>query len=138
MRTGILLTVSSIDRQHLGALIRDRSGKNQLATSKVGTGPTLSYTYDAAGGGLGEAADVSGGVSAAYSPNLCSIYDLNGPFGNVDLGGGWGPHATGDAFYGQGVNAQFVTGAGITLGAGLGEGGASTITTTAVTIGHVW
>ncbi|WP_352498958.1 hypothetical protein [Mesorhizobium sp. M0030] len=96
-------------------------------------------TYYAAGGGLGVGADVSGGVSVAYSPNACSIDDLNGPFNNVSLGGGWGPHASGDGFFGKGANGRSIAGAGITLGAGLGEGGADTVTTTNVTpIGHIW
>jgi len=75
-------------------------------------------TYYAAGGGLGVGADVSGGVSVAYSPNACSIDDLNGPFNNVSLGGGWGPHASGDGFFGKGANGRSIAGAGITLGLG--------------------
>jgi RHS repeat-associated protein len=90
-------------------------------------------TYHVAGGGLGEGADVSGGLSVAVS-NGHSISDLNGPFTNVSLGGGWGPHASGDGFSGGGVS-----GGGVTIGAGLGVGGAAAITTTTVTpYGHLW
>lgn len=103
-----------------------------------GTGAIGTY-YATPLAGLGVGEDVSGGVSFAYSPNACSIHDLGGPFTNIDLGGGWGPHASGDGFFGQGSHGQFVAGAGVTIGPGLGAGGSTTITTTTVNhLGHIW
>jgi hypothetical protein len=93
------------------------------------------YTYYGAGVGVGE--HVSGGVNVAGS-NAKTICDLNGPFSNQSLGGGAGLDASVDTFSGSSNNGTII-GAGITLGAGLGLGGSSTITNTTVTpLGDLW
>jgi hypothetical protein len=102
------------------------------------TGAIGSCTSRPAAPGLGEGADVSCGLSLAYSPNACSIQDLAGLFTNVSLGG-WGPHASGDAYVGTGAQGQFIGGGGITLGAGLGQRFSTAITTTTIgSLGRLW
>ena len=93
-----------------------------------------------AGGGLGAGmgAGASGGVFAGAS-NGDTVCDLSGPFDNISSGGGWGPDATGDAFYGYGANGQKVTGGSITLGPGLGNTSFVGGTGTHVgPVGHLW
>jgi hypothetical protein len=51
--------------------------------------------------------------------NADSISDLAGLFTNMSLGGGWGPHATGDAFFDPKGN---IAGGGFTAGLGVGAG----------------
>lgn len=87
--------------------------------------------YAEYGGGAGTGADASGGV-AVHASNAASIDDLNGPFVNVNAGGGWGAHATGDAFYGYGSNGQRVEGGGITVGFGAGATSSVTVTNTQI------
>jgi RHS repeat-associated protein len=95
-------------------------------------------TYYAGGGGLGAGAHVSGGISTNAS-NASTICDLAGPFVNISAGGGWGPDATGDAFYGKDGNGNDIWGGGVTVGAGLGVGGSATVTDTVVNpIGKLW
>jgi RHS repeat-associated protein len=87
-------------------------------------------TYTCGGGGLGMGARVSGGISTSVS-NAMTISDLSGPFTNGSLGGGWGANASGDYFTGPSDNG-WVTGGGVTVGAGLGGGGSSSITYTKI------
>ena len=87
--------------------------------------------YGAYGGGIGEGAQVSGGLSV-NSSNAKTICDLNGLFTNVSAGGGWGQSASGDAFYGTDSQGNRIEGGGITIGAGAGAGGVVTITNTTV------
>lgn len=77
--------------------------------------------YFGGGVGAGLGASVSGGISVASS-NAPTIYDLAGEFGNMSLGGGWGPSATGDAFFGFARDGSPVAGGGFTAGAGVGAG----------------
>jgi hypothetical protein len=94
-------------------------------------------TYYLAGGGAGLGARVSGGLSVNAS-NAKTICDLSGPFVGGSFGGGWGPAASGDYFTGPSNNG-WVYGAGLTLGKGLGLGGASQITNTIVNpIAKLW
>ena len=79
--------------------------------------------------GIGTGAEASGGVSFRMS-NGDTIFDLAGPFTNISSGGGWGPFASGDAFFGFGQNGQRVEGGGITIGIGLGAGASVAITNT--------
>jgi len=91
-----------------------------------------------AGGGLGVGAGVSGGVFIGTS-NGNTVCDLGGPFDNLSLGGGWGPDATGDAFYGHGTQGQTVLGGTLTLGPGLGATSFAGITGTNVgPVGRLW
>jgi RHS repeat-associated protein len=87
-------------------------------------------TYTTGGGGLGVGAEVSGGISVSGS-NAQTINDLSGPFATGSLGGGWGPNASGDFFTGDSPHG-WVYGGGITVGAGLGAGGSSSITGTLI------
>ncbi len=81
------------------------------------------------GGGVSTSPDASGGATLHVS-NGNTIYDLNGLFTNVTVGGGYGPHISGDAFYGYGSEGQRVEGTGWTAGAGVGASSAVTITNT--------
>jgi len=102
-----------------------------------GHGNIATYTVSGRGGALGTPG-FSGGVQLAAS-NADIICQLAGPFNNVSLGGGWWPDATGDAFWGQNANGHTVTGAGLTLGAGLGAtGSVGRTNTTLGPIGHLW
>jgi RHS repeat-associated protein len=87
-------------------------------------------TYTTGGGGLGVGAEVSGGISVSGS-NAQTINDLSGPFATGSLGGGWGPNASGDFFTGDSPHG-WVYGGGVTVGAGLGAGGSSSITGTLI------
>lgn len=87
--------------------------------------------YVEGGGGASTSPDASIGL-ALHQSNGDSINDLNGPFVNVAAGGGWGAHATGDAFTGQGSQGQLVEGGGLTIGIGIGAGASTTITGTSV------
>lgn len=94
-------------------------------------------TYTTGGGGLGMGARASGGISISFS-NAQTISDLSGPFSSGSLGGGWGANASGDYFTGPSNNG-WVTGGGVTIGAGLGAGGSSSITYTRINpIGQLW
>lgn len=84
-----------------------------------GNGNISTYNYHGGGSVLGTPG-FSGGVHTAVS-NADTICDLSGPFKNVSLGGGWGPDATGDAFWGQGTHGQLVTGGGAHPGCGSGR-----------------
>lgn len=75
-------------------------------------------TYWGGGLGLGIGAGGSGGLSVQGS-NAKTICDLRGPFGNVSAGGGWGPGAIGEGFWGP-SDTGTVIGGGVTVGAGLG------------------
>ncbi|WP_338525221.1 RHS repeat-associated core domain-containing protein [Pseudomonas batumici] len=102
-----------------------------------GNGNITAYGFYGGGGTLGTPG-VSSGVQVAMS-NGNSVCDLAGPFSNVSLGGGWGPDATGDAFWGAGSEGQMVTGAGWTLGVGVGGGAFAGQTNTILgPIGHLW
>ena len=102
-----------------------------------GHGNIAVYGYRGPGGAVGTPG-LSGGVQVAES-NGNTICDLTGPFKNASLGGGWGPDAIGDAFWGTGTQGQSVQGAGLTLGAGLGVTGFSGQTTTTIgSIGQLW
>lgn len=102
-----------------------------------GHGNVTTYTYDGLGGALGTPG-ASVGVQAAVS-NGSTVCDLAGPFSNVSLGGGWGPDATGDAFWGAGSQGQLVQGGGLTLGAGIGASGfVGQTNTTLGPVGHLW
>jgi hypothetical protein len=93
--------------------------------------------YTAIGSGLGMGEPISGGISTSVS-NAQTIFDLQGPFSSGSLGGGWGPNASGDYFTGPSPDG-WVIGGGITIGAGLGAGGSSSITVTQISpIGHLW
>ena len=90
------------------------------------------------GGGLGIGTGASGGVFIGAS-NANSVCDLGGPFDNLSLGGGWGPDATGDAFYGRGTQGQSVLGGTLTLGAGLGATAFGGATYTNIgSVGRLW
>jgi RHS repeat-associated protein len=102
-----------------------------------GHGDITSYSYRGPGAAFGTPG-ISGGVHAAVS-NGNSVCDLAGPFHNVSLGGGWGPDATGDGFWGTGSNGQRVEGGGLTLGAGIGASAfVGQTTTTLGSVGHLW
>jgi RHS repeat-associated protein len=87
--------------------------------------------YGEYGGGITTSPDVSGGL-ALHGSNGDTINDLNGLFTNVSAGGGWGPHASGDAFFGFGANGQRVEGGGLTIGLGAGGSSSTTITNTSI------
>ena len=74
----------------------------------------LAGYYETPRGGIGAGADATGGVSVKWS-NGCTINDLSGKFVNVSVGGGWGPHVSGDGFFGYGENGQRVEGGGSVL-----------------------
>lgn len=74
--------------------------------------------YWGGGPGAGIGAGALGGVSVGVS-TAKTICDLRGPFENVNMGGGWGPSATGDGFWGSSDNG-LVLGGGVTVGLGLG------------------
>ena len=95
-----------------------------------GHGNLAGYT-ETPRGGVGTGLDAGGGV-AVHGSNADNINDLNGPFVNVNAGGGWGPHVSGDGFYGYGANGQRVEGGGFTAGVGAGGSTAVTITNTTV------
>ena len=78
--------------------------------------------YNTAGGGFGgTGAEASGGLSLNAS-NANSICDLSGPFASGNVGGGLGGGAAANYFTGPSQDG-WVTGGGVTLGAGLGAGG---------------
>jgi RHS repeat-associated protein len=89
-------------------------------------------TYSGSGYGIGAGAGLSGGISVQGS-NAKTICDLRDKFDNISAGGGWGPSATGDGFYGDSPNGR-VEGGGLTIGPGLGATGSATITDTTVTV----
>ena len=92
------------------------------------------------GGGLGQGMGegLSGGVFIGAS-NATSVCNLSGPFANLALGGGWGPDATGDAFYGLDSQGQSVLGGSVTVGAGLGATSFDGATITHVgLVGNLW
>lgn len=88
--------------------------------------------YNETGAGLATSPDGAVGLSARIS-NAPTITDLGGWFNNANIGGGWGPHATGDAFNGTSDQGQNIFGAGFTVG--VGAGGASTVTRTWTNVG---
>ena len=113
------------------------SGSLGFGAAIDGHGDIGTYTFNGKGGALGTPG-LSGGVQLVAS-NADTICQLAGPFNNVSLGGGWGPDATGDGFWGQNANGKTVTGAGLTLGAGLGATGSVGRTDTMLgPIGHLW
>ncbi|MES1192158.1 MAG: hypothetical protein ABUS47_13900 [Steroidobacter sp.] len=85
--------------------------------------------YAEGGGGASTSPDASVGL-VVHSSNGTTIEDLSGGFTNVNVGGGWGPHATVDAFFGGGHDGKLVEGGGLTIGAGAGAGAASSATMT--------
>jgi RHS repeat-associated protein len=95
-----------------------------------GYGHVASYTE--IGPGFASSPDASLGAALHFS-NGNSIQDLNGLFTNVSVGGGYGPHASGDGFAGYGADGQVVQGGGLTIGAGVGAATSTTVTDTAVT-----
>ena len=68
--------------------------------------------YSEGGGGASTSPDAAVGL-VLHGSNGSSIQDLNGLFTNANAGGGWGPHATGDAFFGYGHNNQRGVGHGV-------------------------
>lgn len=113
------------------------SGSLGFGAAFDGHGDIGTYTFSGKSGALGTPG-LSGGVQLAAS-NADTICQLAGPFNNVSLGGGWGPDATGDGFWGQNANGQTVTGAGLTLGAGIGaDASVGRTDTTLGPIGHLW
>jgi RHS repeat-associated protein len=88
-------------------------------------------SYHEYGGGVATGSTASGGL-VLHASNGDTIGDLNGPFNNVTAGGGWGPHASGDGFFGFGSHGQRVVGGGITIGYGVGGSTSETITKTDV------
>lgn len=112
-------------------------GTASIGFALDGYGNIASYGYYGGGGALGTPG-FSGGVNTAVS-NGDTVCDLAGPFQNVSLGGGWGPDATGDAFWGEGSHGQLVEGAGLTLGVGVGASAFSGATNTVLgPIGQIW
>ncbi|MHB8624445.1 MAG: RHS repeat-associated core domain-containing protein [Sulfuricaulis sp.] len=102
-----------------------------------GHGNITTYGYGGKGGALGTPG-ASGGVQIAVS-NGNTVCDLVGPFNNANLGGGWGPDATGDAFWGTGSQGQRVEGGGLTIGGGIGGSAFVGQTNTQLgNIGHLW
>jgi RHS repeat-associated protein len=95
-----------------------------------GYGHVAAYTE--IGPGFATSPDASLGAALHFS-NGNSIQDLNGLFTNVSVGGGYGPHASGDGFAGPGADGQLVQGGGLTIGAGVGAATSTTVTDTAVT-----
>jgi hypothetical protein len=87
--------------------------------------------YGETGPGVGGGADASGGL-VLHGSNAKTICDLSGPFANVSVGGGWGAHATGDAFYGYANDGSRIEGGGLTLGFGAGATSSVSITNTNV------
>jgi uncharacterized protein RhaS with RHS repeats len=112
-------------------------GTGSIGFAVDGHGNIASYGYYGGGGALGTPG-ASGGVNTAVS-NGDTVCDLEGPFKNVSLGGGWGPDATGDAFWGEGSHGQLVQGGGLTLGVGVGASAFNGQTNTVLgPIGHLW
>jgi hypothetical protein len=70
------------------------------------------------GGGVGARAAI--GVQVQTS-NARYVNDLGGPFSNASVGGGLGPYASYDHFWGPSDNGM-VVGRGFTFGAGVGGG----------------
>lgn len=82
------------------------AGTAGLGFAIDGHGNITLYGFRGPGGVVGTPG-LSGGVQVAVS-NGDTVCDLAGPFKNVSLGGGWGPDATGDAFWGTGTQGQSV------------------------------
>ena len=94
-------------------------------------------TYFTGGGGIGAGAHVSGGLNVSAS-NAKTICDLSKTFAYGELGGGWGPDAEGTFFSGP-SNDGWVNGGGVTVGAGLGAGGAAGLSYTHISpLGKLW
>jgi len=91
-------------------------------------GAGLYYGY---GAGLGVGGGASLGASGATS-TANYITDLAGPFANVSGGGGWGPDAQADAFYGSNSRGENIVGGGLTIGAGVGASGSALVTNTSI------
>jgi hypothetical protein len=91
-----------------------------FGTAFDGLGNITTYYNGSIGAGVG--GGFSGGTSVQGS-NACSVNDLAGPFTTSSIGGGVGTSVTVDQFGGLGSHNQPVTGAGFTLGVGLGATG---------------
>ena len=87
--------------------------------------------YNTYGGGLGAGAKCSGGV-AVGSSNAVTVYDLEGLFGQVTVGGGPGVCASMDTYTGDSPDGQ-ILGTELNIGFGLGGGGLSGGTYTTLT-----
>jgi hypothetical protein len=88
--------------------------------------------YNETGAGLATSPDGAVGLLAHIS-NAPNINALGGKFDNANIGGGYGPHATADAFHGTTDQGQNILGTGFTVGAGVG--GASSVTRTWSNVG---
>lgn len=94
-----------------------------------------SYGYYGYGVAVGTASGNVGVHTAASNGN--TICDLKDTFNNVSVG--WGPDATGDAFWGKTDDGRTVVGGGVTVGAGFGGTGfAGQTNTTLGPVGHLW
>ena len=96
-------------------------------------------TYAYGGGGVyGGTPGISGGVQASIS-NAKTVSDLSGPFDNSSFSAGVGPSLSIDGFQGNVGTANEIRGSGITLGVGIGAGGAIGETFTGLgSIGRLW
>ncbi|HVV01468.1 MAG TPA: RHS repeat-associated core domain-containing protein [Verrucomicrobiae bacterium] len=86
--------------------------------------------YGTAGGGAAIGAGIAAGVTCAIS-NAKDNSDLNGPFGSASVGGGFGPDASGDVFWGNSPDGPVIGGGG-TVGVGLGGGASVDLTGTKI------
>jgi hypothetical protein len=86
--------------------------------------------YAEYGAGAATSPDLAIGV-VGHASNAATVQDLAGPFVNVNSGGGWGPHATGDGF--TSTSSPIVMGGGFTVGTGAGAASSVTYTNTVVT-----
>jgi hypothetical protein len=94
----------------------DSSGLAEiLSLCDKAIGPGLTEAERGAGIGAGASAGLNVGAS-----NADDVHELGGWFINGSAGGGWGPSATGDAFYGQTDDGRRILGGGLSVGAGLG------------------
>lgn len=97
-------------------------------------------TYWGGGAGTGVGAGMNGGVQVLGSNASC-IGALAGPGINIGAGGGWGPSAAADAFFGPSSSpgGPPILGGGLTFGAGYGVTSFFGPVVTAISpIGSVW
>jgi RHS repeat-associated protein len=100
-------------------------------------GTIASYSSVGFGVGATGGARASGGLNVSVS-TAETVKDLSGPFNNVDVGYATGINASASYFTGESQNG-WVTGSGITIGAGYGVGVSNTVTWTSITeLGSLW
>jgi RHS repeat-associated protein len=94
--------------------------------------------YETAGPGMGIGAGESAGGTMQFSANAQTVNDLTGQFNTVSAGAGAGLSGTIDGFTGTTADGRIVSGAGITIGEGIGVTSFNGFTYTAIQpIGNV-